>query len=557
MDERKEIPIGVEDFQTIIDYNYYFVDKSLLLRDLMRRFGKVTLFTRPRRFGKTLNMSMIRYFFEKTEQDNSYLFKDLAIAQAGEQYMKQQGQYPVISITMKDIELPTYEESFYAFKTLIANEFDRHSEILDSSKLKPLQRRRLESIYNDTAPDIEYKGALKLLSNCLYEVYGKKVIILIDEYDVPLQNAYFHGYYDKMVDFIRSVFSDTLKTNTHIAFAVLTGCLRISKESIFTGLNNLDVYSVTNTEFSDVFGFTESEVKKMLDVYGWMEKFDEIKEWYDGYLFGKTEIYNPWSVLKYFQKVMEDDTIKAMAYWVSTSSNSIIRELVEKSTPSTNELIEKLINGETIKMHLYDDITYANMNVNEEHIWSFLLYTGYLKAVNFFSENNEVLFEAKIPNLEICSIYKRTVREWFNQKIQQADKSVFFRAVLDGKPEIFENEVNRWLIQSISYHDGYENFYHGFLAGLLQYSEQYLIESNRESGTGRSDIFVKDILYRKLAVIIEIKVAKEEKDLEKECIHALQQIEDRQYEIGLKNQGYQDILKYGIAFCGKYCKVMM
>lgn len=557
MDEKKELPIGVEDFKTIIDYNYYFVDKSLLLRDLMNRFGKVTLFTRPRRFGKTLNMSMIRYFFENSDEDNSYLFKDLKIAGTGEQYLKYQGQYPVISITLKDVEAADDETAFAMFKTIIADEFERHSELLRSDKLKPRQRRRFESIYNDTAPDTAYEDALKLLSDCLYEVHGEKVIILIDEYDVPLQNAYFHRYYDKMVDLIRSVFSSALKTNTHIAFAVLTGCLRISKESIFTGLNNLDVYSVTDTKFSDTFGFEESEVKAMLEYYRLTDRFEEIKKWYDGYLFGRTEIYNPWSVLKYIQNSLEDAHIKAKPYWINTSSNSIIQELIEKSRPPVRKLIEGLINSGTIKKHLYDDITYANMNVNEEHIWSFLLYTGYLKAVRVFSEDSEMFFETEIPNLEVCSIYKKTVREWFDRQIKETDKSTFFHAVLDGNSETVENEVNRWLLQSISFYDGNESFYHGFLAGLLQYSEQYLIESNRETGTGRSDIFIKDVLHREIAVIMEFKVAKEEKELKKECQDGLDQIEKKQYEVGLKNEGYQHILKYGIAFCGKHCKVMM
>ncbi|MDE6088619.1 MAG: ATP-binding protein, partial [Oscillospiraceae bacterium] len=326
---------------------------------------------------------------------------------------------------------------------------------------------------------------------------------------------------------------------------------------IFTGLNKLDVYSVTEPKFSDVFGFTGQEVKEMLNDYQQTDKFDEIKKWYDGYLFGRTEIYNPWSVLKYIQNSLEDAYIKAKPYWVNTSSNSIIQELVERSKPPVRELIEELINGGTIQKHLYDDITYANMNVNEEHIWSFLLYTGYLKAIRVFSEDNEMFFEAVIPNIEICSIYKKTVREWFDRQIKEADKSTFFHAILDSNSEIFENEINRWLIQSISFYDGNESFYHGFLAGLLQYSEQYLIESNRETGTGRSDIFIKDILRREIAVIMEFKVAKTEKELKKECQDALDQIEKKQYEVGLKNEGYQHILKYGIAFCGKHCKVMM
>ena len=471
--------------------------------------------------------------------------------------MKHQGQYPVISITFKDIEASDYETAFSMFKSIIADEFERHSELLESDKLKPRQRRRFENIYNDTAADSEYIMALKLLSDCLYQVYQKKVIILIDEYDVPLQNAYFNRYYDKMVKLIRSVFSKALKTNNSLEFAVLTGCLRISKESIFTGLNNLDVYSVIDTEFSDAFGFTESEVKSMLEYYQLTDRFEEIKEWYDGYLFGRTEIYNPWSVLKYIQKTSADAHIKADAYWLNTSSNSIIHELIAKSNVTVRKETERLINGESLEKQLFSDITYANMDVNHEHIWSFLLYTGYLKAVRIFKKGKYIFFEGKIPNKEVEIIYEETFRQWFDTLIQGADKSRFFNAVLNGDTAVFEEEVNKFMLNSISYHDGYENFYHGFLAGLLKYSERFLVESNREAGTGRSDIVITDLLKRETAVIIEIKAAKEEKEMDVKCDEALQQIEDRKYAHALTQKGYRKILKYGIAFCGKVCKVTL
>ena len=557
MYEKKELSIGIEDFKTIIDCNYYFVDKSLLLHDLMHRFGKVTLFTRPRRFGKSLNMSMIRCFFEKSKEDNAYLFKDLAIAQAGEQYMKHQGKYPVISITLKDIEASDYETAFALFKAVIADEFRRHREILKSSELLDIDKEEFLNICNQKASAVSYIRSLKFLSDRLCEVYGKKVIILIDEYDVPLQSAYFNRYYDKMVELIRSVFSSVLKTNTQIAFAVLTGCLRISKESIFTGLNNPDVYSVTDTEFSDAFGFTESEVKSMLEYYQLTDRFEEIREWYDGYLFGRTEIYNPWSVLKYIQKALADAHIKADAYWLNTSSNSIIHELIAKSNVTVRKEIERLTNGESLEKQLFSDITYANMDVNHEHIWSFLLYTGYLKAVRIFKKGKYIFFEGKIPNQEVETIYEETFRQWFDTLIQEADKSRFFQAVLNGDTTVFEEEVNRFMLNSISYHDGYENFYHGFLAGLLKYSERFLVESNREAGTGRSDIVITDLLKRETAVIIEIKAAKEEKEMDERCDEALQQIEDRKYAHALTQKGYRKILKYGIAFYGKSCKVMM
>ena len=557
MYEKKEIPVGVEDFKTIIDHNYYFVDKSLLIRDLMHHFGKVSLFTRPRRFGKTLNMSMIRYFFEKSDKDNSYLFQDLKISKTGEKYMKFQGRYPVISITLKDIEASDYETAFEMFKNLIAGGFKRHRAVLNSSSLFEDDKKQFYEICSRKGDYAVYCSALKFLSDCLYEVYGEKVIILIDEYDVPLQNAYFHHFYSDMVNLIRSVFSNALKTNDSLAFGVLTGCLRVSKESIFTGLNNPDVYSVTEPKFADDFGFTENEIKKILSYYQLDDRFDEIKEWYDGYLFGKTEIYNPWSVLKYLQHTLMDADIRAESYWMNTSSNHIIHELIEKSDDITRQEIEMLINGHMIEKQLFNDITYADINMSQEHIWSFLLYTGYLKAVKLFKKNSRTFFMGMIPNIEVRMIYEDKFYQWFDRQIKEADKSVFFHGVLNDMSKIVEKEINQWLIRSISFHDGYENFYHGFLAGLLQYSHQYLIESNRESGTGRSDIFIKDILNKEIAVIIELKVTKELELLEVECRHALAQIEEKKYAVSLENEGYQKILKYGIAFCGKSCKVMI
>lgn len=557
METKKKIPIGIEDFKEIIDKNCYFVDKSLLIRDLLESGSKVSLFTRPRRFGKTLNMSMIRYFFEQSEEDHSSLFQDLNIAKTGEKYLEYQGQYPVISITLKDVEQSDYQSSLTVFKNLIASEVWRHNQLLTSGKVMPMYRTKLQAICDGAADEATVIVGIKTLSDALYQYYGKKVIILIDEYDVPLQNAYFKGYYDQMVELIRSVFSSAVKTNSSLEFAVLTGCLRISKESIFTGLNNPDVYSIIETEYSSAFGFTETEVREMAEYYGQAEHFEEIREWYDGYLFGRTEIYNPWSVLKYIQQSVADAYIKASPYWSNTSSNSIIHDLIEKSESPTREAVKKLIDGGTVQAKLYNDITYANMNVNEEHIWSFLLYTGYLKPVRLWKENKAAYFEGKLPNVEVESIYEDVFWQWFERQIKEADKSKFFHAVLSGDAKTIERELNSWMDRSISYHDGYENYYHGFLVGLLQYSEQYLIESNRESGTGRSDIVIKDTLDHDIAVVIETKAADTKDALEKECQKALKQIEEKQYANGLRNEGYPKVLKYGIAFYQKHCKVML
>ena len=555
--DKKELPIGIEDFKVLIDNNYYFVDKTLFLRDLMHRFGKVSLFTRPRRFGKTLNMSMIRYFFERSEEDHSYLFQGLKIAEAGEQYLAHQGQYPVISITLKDVEAADYDTTFTMFRDLIAREFKRHREVLSSPKMFEGDKNLYLRICNREGDYATYCSALQFLSECLYEVYGKKVIILIDEYDVPLQNAYFKGFYDKMVELIRSVFSSAVKTNTSMAFAVLTGCLRVSKESIFTGFNNPDVYSVMEHKFADAFGFTEQEVQQMTQDYQLEDRFGEIKEWYDGYCFGGTEIYNPWSVLKYIQQVTDGAQVAAKPYWVNTSSNSIIQDLIAKSEPKTKQDIKTLLSGGTLEKQLFEDITYSGLDVNQEHIWSFLLFTGYLKPVRLWSVGKFTYFEGKLPNVEVESIYEEVFWQWFERQIKEADKSKFFHAVLNGDAKTIERELNSWMNRSISYHDGYENYYHGFLVGLLQYSEQYLIESNRESGTGRSDIFIKDTLNHEIAVVIEAKAADTEAPLEQECRKALKQIEEKQYANGLLNEGYSKIVKYGIAFYQKYCKVML
>lgn len=555
MSEYKPIPIGIEDFKRLIDDGYYFVDKTLMIKELIDMKGMVNLYTRPRRFGKTLNMSMLRRFFEKTEEDNSYLFDGLAIVEAGEKYHRYMGQYPVISISLKGMKQASYEDAFDKFKDIIISEFERHDYILSSDKLKPRQRKVFEDVYSDKADDSVYNTALKLLSDCLYEVYGKKVIVLIDEYDVPLENAYFNGFYDQMINLIRSVFESVLKTNDSLEFGVLTGCLRISKESIFTGLNNPKVYSVSDAAFSQFFGFTEQEVRKLAEYYNLTERFDEIKTWYDGYKFGKTEIYNPWSVLNYIKDAVADNSCIPDAYWVNTSSNSIIHELVVKSDRKIRDDIEKLIKGDSIDKPLYQDITYVNMNVKSEYIWSFLLHTGYLKSARIYKKGIQTYFTAVIPNLEIVTIYENTFRQWFDESIRIADKSILLKAVLDGNSETFELEVNRWLLKSISYHDGYENFYHGFLVGLLEYSDEYLVESNRESGTGRNDIIIKNVLTCEIAVILEIKSVSKGETLDQMCDVALQQIEDRQYEVGLVNEGYKKIIKYGIAFEGKRCMI--
>ena len=557
MNERKKIPIGIEDFKEIINRNCYFVDKTMMICDILDSGAKVTLFTRPRRFGKTLNLSMLKYFFEQSEQDNSYLFNDLEISKAGERYLSNQGQYPVISISLKSMKQATYEMAFLEFKNLVIREFERHSRLLNSDKITNAQKKKYTAVYNDDANDSEYFSALKLLSDCLYSHCGKNVIVLIDEYDVPLENSYFNGFYDKMISLIRSVFESVLKTNSSLEFGVLTGCLRISKESIFTGLNNLSVHSVMDNSCSQYFGFTELEVKKMLDYYGFSNKFDELKKWYDGYRFGSTEIYNPWSIVKYLQSELSGNELSFQPYWSNTSSNSIVHELISNGNRKIRDDVEKLIAGDSIDKPVYEDITYVNMDVRSDYIWSFLLHTGYIKPKRVYMNGIQLYFEAVIPNLEIVTIYENTFRHWFDESIRSADKSLLLKAVLEGDAETFQLEVNKWLLRSISYHDGYENFYHGFLVGLLEYNDDYLVESNRESGTGRNDIIIKNVLTRSKAVVIEIKTVHEKETLEEKCDEALEQIEEMQYEVNLKYEGYREIVKYGIAFDGKFCMVKL
>ena len=556
----KNLPISIEDFKELIDGNYYFVDKTLLIRDLIAKQKKVCLITRPRRFGKTLNMSMIQRFFEMTDQNNSnaYLFNGLKISECGEEIMRHQGQYPVITISLKSMKQDTYEDAFASFRSIISKEFNRHADVLKAGTLSPSNRRAFEDIYYER---VEKKSAfntsIELLSNCIYEATGKKSIILIDEYDVPLENSYFRQFYDEMVSLIRSVFESALKSNPNMAFAVLTGCLRVSKESIFTGLNNLFVYSVTKNLFSEYFGFTQQEVENIAEYYGISDRVAELKEWYDGYQFGETEIYNPWSILGYVDSVISGEQISCIPYWINTSSNSIIHELVIKSNSSTKKKIEALIHGGSVKEPIYEDSVYANLDVNKDAIWSFLLFTGYLKLVKSELRDENVFAEMVIPNREVLSIYKRTIKEWFNESVKEDSEPKLLTALLKEDPLEVQNVINYWLKKCISYYDTLENFYHGFLAGLLVGSESYDVKSNRENGDGRTDLTVCEYQTRSLAIIIEVKPATEFRFLEKMCDEALAQIRNNRYDEQMTVDCYQRVVRFGIAFYDKSCMVKM
>ncbi|MCM1132206.1 MAG: ATP-binding protein [Ruminococcus flavefaciens] len=556
MAERKKIPIGIEDFAEIIRRNCYFVDKTLMIKDILDSGSKVTLFTRPRRFGKTLNMSMLQKFFEKTDNDNSYLFEGLNIMGTGEQYLEHMGQYPVISLSLKGMKQPDFDTAYSTYKDIIKDEFSRHKSIVyKANVLDNEEKERYEAFLDINADYSAYSKAIGFLSKCLCKAYNKNVIILIDEYDVPLENAYFNGFYDKMINLLRSAFESALKTNNFLEFAILTGCLRISKESIFTGLNNLKVYSVMNSEFAEYFGFTENEICRLAKEYGLEDKIPEMRLWYDGYLFGNTGIYNPWSVLQYVTSVNAGEQISCQPYWSNTSSNSIIYKLIRESGEETREMVEELMNGGSITVPIYEDTVYSDIDVNSEHIWSFLLFTGYLKQIKTELRDSIIYLTMVIPNVEVKSIYQRTIMQWFKEKTVADSRSELFNALISEDIETIEDTICDWLDETISFHDERENYYHGFLTGLLSGFKGYTLKSNRESGDGRPDLMLLERRRHKLAVIIEIKATKEFTKLEYWCDEALKQINDNRYETELINDGYQKIIKYGVAFCKKSCKV--
>ena len=559
---KKKIAIGVEDFKRIIDKNGYFVDKTLMIQKLIESEAMVTLFTRPRRFGKTLNQFMIRRFFEDeiTEKgekvDNGYLFDGLKIAECGEEILKHQQQYPVIFMTLKSAKQPNFEMAYGALADEIYNEFMRHRYVLQSDALLPIEKERYENLLNRRADEKEVAKAFAFLSECLFKYHGKNTIILIDEYDVPLENAYFEGFYDKMIKFIRSLFESALKTNPYLERSVITGCLRISKESIFTGLNNLKVDSVLRTEYGDSFGFTESEVEAMLAYYNLQEELPEVKEWYDGYLFNDIEIYNPWSIINYVYDRDRKITKFALPYWSNSSSNSIIREMVGEADADAKRDLETLINGGTIEKQVHEDITYGDIHQTQDNLWNFLFFTGYLKKAGEQKEGNNLKLEMKIPNIEIATIYENSISYWFEQRIKQTDRSPLVRALETGDCEAAEDFINRQLADTISYYDYAENFYHGFMAGLLVNIGGYSVKSNRESGNGRPDIVMQTVQVRKGRVILlEFKIAGSVAEMDAACDRGLAQIEEQHYAEPFITEGYPEVKKYELSFCKKECMV--
>ena len=550
------LPVGVENFEDLRKNGYYFVDKTLFIKELLDMKGKVNLFTRPRRFGKTLNMSMLRYFFETGKADNSELFQGLKIMDAGEKYLTHMGQYPVISISLKSMKQPVYEDAFYCLQEELAGEFKRHDELLSRLPYEADREKYLRFIGRKAEPK-EYLGSLKFLSECLFRFYGRKAVILIDEYDVPLENAYFSGFYDRMVSVIRALFESALKTNDYLEFAVVTGCLRISKESIFTGLNNLKIMSITSRSYAEHFGFTPGEVEQILKDYELEDNLETVRQWYDGYQFGETEVYNPWSVINYVDSCCHNKNAFAKPYWSNTSSNSIVRNLVEHADISVKQEIESLIEGGTIIKPIHEDITYDDMDSTQDNLWNFLFFTGYLKKIREEQDGETIRMEMAIPNSEVRYVYKNAVLRWFEEKTDQKELSPLYDSILNGDPEKMAEILSENLMETISFYDYQESYYHGFLAGMLKNIGNYIVQSNRESGNGRPDILLKYPSVRGKAVIIEIKISKTYQGMEEKCDEALRQIEEQKYEEALREEGYQDILKYGVAFYKKECMVKM
>lgn len=556
--DKKMIPIGYDDFGKVIEGGFYYVDKTLLIKKLLDRKGEANLFTRPRRFGKTLNLSMLRYFFEDTgdcalNQKNRELFAGLKIMEEGGEYQSVMSAYPVISLTLKGAAQPNFELAMTSLKRQIAMEYRRHKEI--AGELGDLEERFL-TIMREEGDAGDYMDSLAFLSQCLGTVYRKKCIILIDEYDVPLENAWFSGFYEEIVPFIRSLFESALKTNEFLEFAVITGCLRVSKESIFTGLNNMEISSVLDTDYGDYFGFLQDEVDEMLHYYGLGGKRELIREWYDGYCFGKSKLYNPWSVAKYVKALTSDAEAFPAPYWANTSANSIVKTLVERADNTVKEEIEQLIAGGGIEKPIHEDITYGDIFRTEDNLWNFLFFTGYLKQDAQRMEGDTRYVTMMIPNTEVRYIYKNTILEWFGQNVERKDLTALYQAMEQGDTRRISEELSLNLQETISFYDYAESFYHGFVAGILKNMKDYRILSNRESGDGRPDLVLKTPSVRGRAMILDIKVCGKLSGLEDGCETALRQVEERHYDAALREEGYETIIKYGICFYKKECMVL-
>ena len=555
-----KLPVGIEDFQEIRRLGFYYVDKTMLIEQLLAKWGKVNLFTRPRRFGKSLNMSMLRYFFDietdKTLFDGLYISRNKQLC---EEYM---GKFPVIFLSLKGVDGLTFSEARFCLAELIESEARRFKFLMHSDNLDADDKamyRDLLSLHGADVAAISLRFALKKLSELLYKHYGQKTLILIDEYDVPLDKAFQHGYYREMVALIRGLFGETLKTNEFIQFAVLTGCLRVSKESIFTGLNNFKVLSITDARFDEQFGFTDAEVQQLLHVYNLEEHLAETKEWYDGYRFGEVDVYCPWDVINHVDRLLGQPDAEPQAYWINTSGNELVKRFINKANKTTRDEIERLVSGESIEKHVRLELTYDEIDNGIDNLWSVLFTTGYLTQAGMTAQG---AYKLVIPNREIREVYKLQIQEWFKDAVLSNTEQLTacWSAFKAGDAEVIEKYLNNTLSNSISVFDlkaaEKENVYHTFLVGLLAGNSGWLVKSNVEAGEGFADIIV-ETEDADAGMILELKYAKEAVSLAKACEKALAQIKERRYAEYLKNEGRNQMLFYGIAFYKKRCRVVV
>lgn len=564
MSESIKLPIGIDDFEKIRKNGFYYVDKTNLIEQLFSNWGEVNLFTRPRRFGKTLNMSMLKSFFEIGADPT--LFEGLYISKNKQLCDEHMGKHPVIFLSLKNVEGLTFEAAKYQMIELIGKEATRFSFLSQSDRLNAADKsvylsfiKRIEGRYAMNE-DLLY-GSLQTLSELLYKHYGKKTVILIDEYDVPLDKAFQHGYYREMVALIRAMFGKALKTNDALEFAVLTGCLRVSKESIFTGLNNFKILSITDSRFDEQFGFTDDEVRKLLTFYQVENRFDETKEWYDGYHFGNVDVYCPWDVINHVDRIKDDPGARPETYWINTSGNDLVKRFVDKASKTTRNEIERLIAGESIEKQIRLDLTYDEIDSSIENLWSVLFTTGYLTHTEISEEGT---YKLVIPNKEVREVFKLQIQEWFKKSIFSNTEQLqsFWNAFEEGNTDGMEKYLNRVLSNSVSVFDTKtqngekESSYHNLLVGILTGNADWLVKSNVEAGEGFADIIVETD-DPDAGIVAELKYTKEFKDMEQACQKALDQIRDRRYEEYLWNDGRHDILLYGIVFCKKRCKVVV
>ena len=563
MEMKLSLPIGIEDFKEVRKDGYYYVDKTALIQQVLEKRSKVTLFTRPRRFGKSLNMSMLKNFFEIGT--DAALFEGLHISKNTQMCEKYMGKYPVIAVSLKGVDAATYEEAFDQLVDIMNNNAAEFSFLQNSDSLTDYEKERFIKLLDDQMNQKIMGSSMLWLTKLLEKHYNKKVVVLIDEYDVPLAKAHENGYYDKMVRLIRNMFGNVLKTNNSLAFAVLTGCLRIAKESIFTGLNNFKVYSITDEEFDETFGFTGEEVQEMLSYYGLSSCFDKVKEWYDGYRFGNTDVYCPWDVVNYCSDHQNRPNAEMKNYWMNTSGNEVISHFIDSINDPhmlTKSELELLVSGETVVKRVDEMITYKELYSNIDNLWSTLFMTGYLTQRG---KEMDGRYHLAIPNREICNIIVERVLALFRKDVSKNAKLLngFCNAMLESDSATVEQLLAEYMDTTISIRDSFvkslrENFYHGLLIGIFGYRDGWKATSNKESGDGFSDILIEvNENDSRMGIVLELKYSKSEKALDKDCQAALQQITDKNYEQALRKNGYQNILKYGIAFYHKKCRVMV